>query len=88
LIRIACEAVSNAIRHAHPSTIRVALTGGDAVRLTIDDDGAGFDPASVVPGPGSGFGLTSMRERAESMGARFRLDSRPGAGTELEVVLG
>jgi len=88
LIRIACEAVSNAIRHARPSTIRVALTGGDTVRLTVTDDGVGFDPASVLSGPGSGFGLTSMRERAESLGAKFRLDSRPGAGTEVEVVLG
>jgi len=88
LIRIACEAVSNAIRHAHPRAIRVRLTGGDTVRLTVVDDGVGFDPASVLPGPGSGFGLTSMRERAESLGAKFRLDSRPRAGTEVEVVLG
>jgi two-component system NarL family sensor kinase len=66
----------------------VGLSGGDTVRLIVADDGVGFEPADVVPGLESGFGLTSMRERAESLGARFRLDSRPGVGTEVEVVLG
>ncbi len=88
LIRIACEAVSNAIRHARAHTIRVGLSAGDTVRLTVADDGAGFDPESVVTGPGSGFGLISMRERAESLGAKYRIASQPGAGTEVEVVLG
>jgi signal transduction histidine kinase len=54
----------------------------------VTDDGAGFDPGSVVTGPGSGFGLISMRERAESLGAKYRIASRSGEGTEVEVVLG
>jgi signal transduction histidine kinase len=48
------------------------------------DDGSGFDPAARRR---RGFGLVGMRERAEAVGAAFTINSRPGAGTEVEVVL-
>jgi signal transduction histidine kinase len=87
LIRIVREAVSNAGRHGRAGRVDVELgaNGGTACRLRIVDDGTGFDPGLVEPG--RGFGLVSMRERAEALGGRFRLVSSPGAGTEIEVVL-
>jgi signal transduction histidine kinase len=85
LIRIACEAVTNAAVHGHAHGVRVELTNGRGVRLRVVDDGVGFDP-----GDGAtrlGFGLVSMQERAESIGAAFRLDAAPGRGTAVEVDL-
>jgi signal transduction histidine kinase len=60
----------------------VALSG-DPLRLEVQDDGQGFDTAASNSG---GFGLTSMRERAEGLGAAFRLRSSPGEGTTVRVV--
>ena len=85
-IRIATEAVSNAARHAPGAKIRVELTA-EPVRLLICDEGAGFDPDAVLRTTDSGFGLTSMRERAKALGADLRISSAPGQGTEVEMVL-
>ena len=88
LVRITREAVTNAARHGHPNTIRIHVSNSDGVRLTIRDDGVGFETsASTEPGRSCGFGLVSMKERAEALGGTFRVASRPGAGTEVEVVL-
>jgi signal transduction histidine kinase len=84
LIRIAREAVTNAARHGRARTIDVQLAAAP-LRLRVVDDGGGFDPASVAGGPG--FGLTSMRERAESLGGVFRAESAPGRGSVIEVTL-
>jgi len=82
LVRIVQESVSNAGRHGHATRVRISM-GGDGV-LRISDNGAGFDP----DGTGDGrFGLVSMRERAERLGARFSIDSEPGRGTNVEVAL-
>jgi signal transduction histidine kinase len=80
LVRLAREAVSNAARHAAPTSIRVALEPG---RLVVEDDGRGFDPAQR--GGRRGFGLVSMRDRAEGLGGRCEVRSVPGAGTTVEV---
>jgi two-component system sensor histidine kinase UhpB len=82
--RIAQEAVGNAVRHARASEIevRIARTGND-LRLTIADDGIGFDPREEHPG----LGLTGMRERAALLGARLRIASQPRAGTRVELRL-
>ncbi|WP_346621985.1 ATP-binding protein [Blastococcus montanus] len=82
LLRIAAEAVRNAARHGDAGTVRVVLTA-EPLRLTVVDDGRGFDPATTRPG---GFGLTSMRERAAAAGARFSIESALGKGTTVEVV--
>lgn len=85
LIRIACEAVNNAANHSGADLVRVELVNGERLQLLVEDDGAGFDPADVVRGSHSGFGLASMRERAEELGARLAIDSTPGGGTRIEV---
>lgn len=85
LIRIACEAVTNAAVHGQAHGVRVELTNGRGIRLRVIDDGVGFDPAEGTSR--NGFGLVSMRERAESIGAAFHLDAAPGRGTAVEVDL-
>jgi signal transduction histidine kinase len=85
LLRITAEAVRNAVRHGGARQIDVVLVGGP-LRLTITDDGRGFATAGVDAGRAGGFGLTSMRERARSIGAEFSVRSSPGAGTTVRVV--
>ena len=85
LLRIAREAVANAVRHGHARTISVQLRDHDGVALRVTDDGDGFDLSA--PRSTESFGLTSMRERAESLGGRFEIASTPGAGTTIEVDL-
>ena len=55
------------------------------VRLRVSDNGGGFDPAA--PRSSQSYGLTSMRERTESLGGHFAIVSAPGAGTRIEVTL-
>ena len=85
LIRIACEAVNNAANHSGADLVRVELVNGERLQLLVHDEGSGFDPAAVVRGPDGGFGLATMRERAEELGARLEIDSSPGGGTRIEV---
>jgi PAS domain S-box-containing protein len=83
LYRIAQEAIHNVVRHAGASHVRVSLLrAGDRVHLTVADDGAGFDPSRV---PRGHLGLDGMRARAEKVGGRFFVTSRPGHGTMIEV---
>jgi signal transduction histidine kinase len=84
LIRIACEAVTNAARHsgAHSVTLHL-VRDGSLVRLRVEDRGCGFDTSD----PGSGFGLIAMRERARSVGGQLRICSAPGRGSEVYVAV-
>jgi signal transduction histidine kinase len=85
LPRILREAVSNAVRHGRARSISVHLRDADGVWLRVSDDGQGFDPS--LPSAAHGFGLIGMRERTESLGGEFKIDSRPGYGTSVEVLL-
>lgn len=84
LIRIVREAVTNAARHGGAERVRIELANGKGLMLRVADDGSGFETERRRPG---GFGLVSMRERAEALGGTFRLVSGPGSGTEIEVTL-
>jgi signal transduction histidine kinase len=84
LARIVREAVSNATRHGSARVVKVALSNTGAIRVRIEDDGVGFDPAAPRR---RGFGLTSMAERAEARGGTVSVDSSPGGGTVVQVVL-
>ena len=83
LLRILREAITNAARHGGAGSVRVELRTGP--RLSVTDDGGGFDPSGTSR-PDS-LGLISMRERAEALGGRFELRSRPEIGTCVEVAL-
>jgi signal transduction histidine kinase/ligand-binding sensor domain-containing protein len=89
LFRIAQEAVTNAVRHGHPTRIDLNVSYDDRqVALTIADNGCGFDANAPVNGSHDGehFGLVTMRERAERVGGRLHIESAPGAGTTVHTV--
>jgi signal transduction histidine kinase len=84
LMLFAQEALNNVLKHAKASKVVFHLThNDDGVRLSIEDNGHGFDPTSV-PGAASGhFGLTGLRERIRRLGGTFSLESSIGHGTRL-----
>jgi signal transduction histidine kinase/ligand-binding sensor domain-containing protein len=85
--RIAQEALSNVMKHAHATEVKVSIrrTDADAV-LTIQDNGQGFTPAArSAPAGNSGFGLTGMVERASLLGGRLKMRSDPATGTMMTV---
>ena len=87
LLRIAQEAVTNAVRHAACTQVTVTLTYEmKAFRLSVHDDGRGFD--TRTSGPAGHFGLRGMSERAKKIKAQLEVRSKIGAGTEIEVELG
>ncbi|WP_396451117.1 sensor histidine kinase [Actinomadura sp.] len=94
LYRIAQEAVGNSLRHASATCVDLLLEHSpDRVRLRVTDDGTGFSVRDVfAPGSAKGvrpdcYGLRGMRERAELLGGRVAVKSRPGAGTTVEAVI-
>jgi len=86
LYRIAQESLQNIVRHADAKHVTVQLvTRGQELRLSIEDDGVGFDPMAVK-GKG-GLGLVSMEERARLLGAKLTIQSKPAHGTRVAVVV-
>lgn len=87
LLRIAQEAVSNAVRHARPNLIRITMTDETAHWvMAVEDDGRGMEQRPEYYAR-EGFGLTSMRQRASAIGGEWQIESRPGAGTRVSVRL-
>ena len=90
LYRIVQEALANAIRHGHASRIVVSVEGRDgAVTAEVTDDGVGFDPERLGAARegGRGLGLFGMQERAQYVGGRVRVTSRPGEGTTVRATV-
>jgi signal transduction histidine kinase len=84
VLRILQEAVTNAVRHGQASNIGIrAAVAGDSLRITISDDGKGFDPPSVR----RGRGLVNLHRRATEVGASLQLESTPGRGASVELRL-
>ena len=82
LLRITQEALSNVARHSHASAVTLDLfCKQDAVTLTIEDNGAGFDPDD--PAMKNGVGLQSMHERIEALHGTLHIQSRCGEGTRI-----
>ncbi|MEO0409178.1 MAG: GAF domain-containing sensor histidine kinase, partial [Cyanobacteria bacterium P01_A01_bin.135] len=85
LLRIAQEALTNALRHAAPQNVYLQLHFVPSiVQLRVHDDGTGFNPQSQTSG---GFGLWGMQERTRSIGGEFELTSDVGKGTEIAVTV-
>jgi len=84
LLRIAQEAVSNAVTHGCARRVDIELTySPTSVCLAVTDDGTGFVPGQNSP---SGhFGLLDMRERAQSMGSQLKIESQPGRGARVAI---
>ncbi|MET9623510.1 GAF domain-containing sensor histidine kinase [Streptomyces sp. NPDC006464] len=85
VLRVAQEALHNALRHAEPAVVTVSLVRrGPGALLTVRDDGKGFDPCTVRSA-GRHLGLVSMRDRAGGVGGRLTVTSAPGRGTTIEM---
>jgi len=85
LLRIAQEAVSNAVRHARPHSVRITMADESAHwTLAVADDGDGMQQSPEMSAR-QGFGLSSMRQRAGAIGAEWRIESEPGRGTRVSV---
>ena len=83
LLWIIREAVTNAARHGRARDVTIEVRAGDPVSVRVRDDGSGFDPERANR-QRAGFGLISMRERAEAIGAAISISStRTGTTVEL-----
>jgi signal transduction histidine kinase len=88
LIRIIQEALSNVRRHSGADRAWVRFEkGAGGITVTIQDNGRGFDPSNLEATPMGHLGLRAMRQRAESVGGRLEVVSRPGEGTRVVVLL-
>jgi len=85
--RVAQEALTNVMRHAHAKRVWVTLgLNGGEVQLSVRDDGKGLDIAVISNiSQTGGFGLIGMQERMRQMGGRLAIDSAPGRGTEVRA---
>ena len=88
VLRIAQEAITNVVKHAHARIVYVGLDYRVGhFRLTIQDDGQGFDPSAGNDDAHLGSGLRGMRQRVEEMGGRWTLHSTPGVGTRIDATV-
>ena len=87
LFRVAQEALHNIVKHARASKVRLELVAEQGLlRLSVDDDGVGFDTDTSAAAPGH-LGLTSMRERLAAVAGTLTIDSDPGVGTNVTATL-
>jgi signal transduction histidine kinase len=86
VLRVAQEALTNAIRHGHPQLVTCAVAfDPKEFLLHISDNGTGFIPGSGTPSTEGGFGLSGMAERAKEIHAKLEIESRPGVGTQVKL---
>lgn len=84
LFRIVQEAINNSLKHAKPKSIIITLHWSEKLFLSIQDDGVGFDIVSLKQS-GRGLGLFTMENRAKLLNGVFQFDSKPGAGTIIQL---
>ena len=86
LFRAIQELLGNAARHSQATQVKVLLdVGDDRVRVSVEDNGKGFDPDAVQQGPS--LGLKLIRERAEMLGGNFEMDSAVGRGARISFAV-
>jgi two-component system sensor histidine kinase DegS len=89
VFRFIQEALTNVRKHAKARKVTVTLTSilPNQLKIVIVDDGQGFMPDREKNGKAGSLGMTSMRERAESLGGTFHVNSQPGSGTAITAVI-
>jgi len=88
LLRIIQEALTNVRKHARARSVEVRIAVRDSrAEATVQDDGAGFDPALLQTAGSQNFGLRVMRERAEEVGGAVEVHSAPGEGTRVVILV-
>jgi signal transduction histidine kinase len=86
ILRIGHEAMMNAVRHAKATAVAVELTFGEnSVALRVSDNGCGFDLAQASSGSDNHFGLTSMQERARTLGGHLKVVTSLERGTDVQA---
>jgi len=86
LVRIIQEALTNIRKHAKATTAKIDLRQRDGILfVTVSDDGVGLQQTARTPTVFPRFGMATMRERTESIGGRFVIESTPGSGTRVRV---
>lgn len=86
LFRVSQEALANVMKHANASQVKIDLREtDDAIRMSISDNGDGFDFQSVTNRRKRGFGLINMKERIEMLGGEFTIKSAPESGTIIDL---
>ena len=88
VFRVVQEALTNVVRHAKAETVLVQMARENGrLSIEVEDDGEGFDPATVATpeSSGRGLGLLGIRERVELLGGHVQIESSPGQGTRLAV---
>ncbi len=87
IFRLVQEAFHNIAKHSGAKAVTFRLESSDGrIRLEIEDNGRGFDPAALAGKGKTGLGLVSMRERTEFSGGKMTIDSREGRGTLIRVL--
>lgn len=87
VLHILQEALSNVRKHAEATRVALTVNRGPVYRFTVHDDGGGFDAQASPDFPEEHVGLRIMRERAQRIGGRIEVRSRPGAGTVVRLTL-
>jgi signal transduction histidine kinase len=86
LFRACQEAMNNIARHAQAESVLIQVdVDGGRLRIEVEDDGRGFDPAAGPPSDRAHWGLVGIEERARALGGSARIDSAPGNGTRVEI---
>jgi signal transduction histidine kinase len=89
LYRVCQEAITNVLKHAHARTVLFELRkNGRVAELEIMDDGKGFDVDALLRDPARGLGLRSMSERVAALHGKFKIESAPGRGSRISVIIG
>ncbi len=90
IFRIIQESINNIIKYAKAENIKITITyAPENIKFTIKDDGIGFDPDTIFTNKkiGEMAGLKNMRQRAESLDGQLTIESTPGKGTMLNVII-
>jgi signal transduction histidine kinase len=88
LFRNTRELLTNVVKHAQANTVAVHIAStGEALRITIEDDGAGLDSENADDASGGGFGLFSIRERMLDLGGSLEIESARGKGSKATLVM-